>query len=91
MSKLLWLVPLLLLGACDNEYEKADQRRDWINQEIKEHGFVKMGKTPSGAPLLMTKVNTGFDQDRVYFAGNTITAVEDCGKNCQVSIVSSPK
>lgn len=89
MSKLWCLVPLLVLGACNN-YTQGKKKLDGINKELNQKGFAVVGKTPDGRPLLMTTVDGGLFQDRVYFAGDSITAVEDCGKSCVKSVPNIP-
>lgn len=94
MYKVAAFLALLSLTACDIEgqdYRDADSRESNINKEIQQKGFAVVGKTPDGKPLLMTEVSYGHGSDRVYFAGNSITANENCGKNCEHSITTSSK
>lgn len=91
MYKALVVLALLGLTACGEEYKMRDAEQTKMNLEIKQKGFIEVGKMPDGRPLLMTQIDRGFNHDRVYFAGDAITAVENCGKSCERSVTMKAK
>ena len=82
------------IGACnkgslltDDEIRKSNEEKV-IDADIAKRGFTQVGTTPDGKPLFMTVINKGWLDDRVYFSDDSITAKENCGKNCTRSITS---
>ncbi len=91
MRKIFVLILFLATTACGSGYNRAVTRTDDIDKQIAEKGYAEVGKTPDGQPLYMKQIDTGFGTDNVYFTKDSITATEDCGKNCEKAVTTIRK
>lgn len=87
MKKTMAVILLATLSACG----EPDQRLKKINHDLNDKGYAEVGKTPDGQPLYMKTIDLGHSRDRVYFTKDSISAVEDCGKNCEQTITTTRK
>lgn len=94
MRLALILLATLMLVSCDGPntpYGRAVARQAEIDKQIAEKGYAEVGKTPDGQPLYMKKIDTGYGTDNVYFTKDSITATENCGKNCEKAVTTIRK
>lgn len=88
MDKLVFILPLMLLASCSGQQSEGSNRYFSMKKDNEKQGFAEVGKMPDGKILYVKEVDLGHTIDRVYFTSGSITAVEDCGKNCTNTVTT---
>jgi type IV pilus biogenesis protein CpaD/CtpE len=78
---LLIAIAFLSLTACARRNPDSDNLGVKIDN-LKTGEVVTVAKLPDGSDLKVTAVDLGWTIDRVYFTEHSVSAVENCGKNC---------